>query len=702
MPSPHALLIQSADAPSSPSNDFPTTVNSDTTIVDPLANVMSDIDEVATEGSNSTSFFDFSSYEFSTSDFPLLDYWWVIPIVVFLLLTIWLIRIIIEQRRLRAMERSPFATIDIGHEPNFATADNTLLPRGSSVADDDQSLVDTVAEFAELEDTDHPNEEPAFEPEPVAALPHHTVPQLAMAPAQQPLPLPQIPIQLQHELQWAEQQRVVLEDSLEHSNKRLAELDESHRELLANSQTLQTANEELQARLQSLEEEIQSREQATDALNAQIGKLEGDLKGAGEDLEKQAQEAKEKAVLRETEFKEQLKRAKQEQVFVSNEKMQADMREAASRANIVEATAKLEAAESKTKELSVQLEKATAEAEQIASQLEAAKQELKSEQAKVEATEKQKSELAEQLEASKQAEHELAKAQASLREMSEQLALQHNKTDELVSAASEQANEKGNLVAQIAALEKKLQPAESRINQLESEKQELKSESAQLLAEKENLLDQSKAKQNEIQNAVHDKLEQYEAKLTQQQREFDRLSAELSQSEKNNAILQEQVSKLSPVRQAAESKNGAMTTPAIQPRQTADASNAFSKNGSPKQKSGRKTSKKVSSNGATKLKPDDLRKIDGIGPKIANLLKSDGIETYLQLANASQQQLKEILANAGPRFKRHNPETWSQQARFAAVGEWEELRVFLAANRKEAGTDKNGKAVNGVLKKLPK
>ncbi|MEY3052697.1 MAG: hypothetical protein RLY31_2482 [Bacteroidota bacterium] len=72
--------------------------------------------------------------------------------------------------------------------------------------------------------------------------------------------------------------------------------------------------------------------------------------------------------------------------------------------------------------------------------------------------------------------------------------------------------------------------------------------------------------------------------------------------------------------------------------------------------------------------PDDLRKIEGIGPKIAGLLQDAGIHTYGELAAADLGQLQAVLEAAGPRYKMHDPATWSRQASLAAAGNWDELK----------------------------
>ncbi len=75
-------------------------------------------------------------------------------------------------------------------------------------------------------------------------------------------------------------------------------------------------------------------------------------------------------------------------------------------------------------------------------------------------------------------------------------------------------------------------------------------------------------------------------------------------------------------------------------------------------------------------KPDDLRKIEGIGPKIAEKLNEGGIMTFADLANAEIDRLKEILEAAGSRYRMHDPSTWPMQSQLAADGKWDELQVL--------------------------
>lgn len=81
-------------------------------------------------------------------------------------------------------------------------------------------------------------------------------------------------------------------------------------------------------------------------------------------------------------------------------------------------------------------------------------------------------------------------------------------------------------------------------------------------------------------------------------------------------------------------------------------------------------------------KLDDLKKIEGIGPKIEQLLHDAGIKSFALLASSNSTTIKEILVAAGARFQMHDPTTWLEQARLADEGKWEELKVWQDALNK--------------------
>lgn len=71
--------------------------------------------------------------------------------------------------------------------------------------------------------------------------------------------------------------------------------------------------------------------------------------------------------------------------------------------------------------------------------------------------------------------------------------------------------------------------------------------------------------------------------------------------------------------------------------------------------------------------PDDLTVIEGIGPKIEEILNKEGIHTYEQLMETPVLRVASYLKKAGPRFQLHDPSSWPQQAAFARQQRWEEL-----------------------------
>lgn len=73
---------------------------------------------------------------------------------------------------------------------------------------------------------------------------------------------------------------------------------------------------------------------------------------------------------------------------------------------------------------------------------------------------------------------------------------------------------------------------------------------------------------------------------------------------------------------------------------------------------------------------DDLRKIEGIGPKLSKVLNAAGISSYKQLAAKSNNDLQDILDDAGPRYRIARPKSWPLQAEIAAAGDWDKLKAF--------------------------
>lgn len=84
----------------------------------------------------------------------------------------------------------------------------------------------------------------------------------------------------------------------------------------------------------------------------------------------------------------------------------------------------------------------------------------------------------------------------------------------------------------------------------------------------------------------------------------------------------------------------------------------------------------VAEEAVVETKADDLEIVEGIGPKIAQVLTEAGIVTFADLAAAAPEAIREILDNAGSQFAAHDPATWPKQAELAAEGKWDELKKW--------------------------
>ncbi len=79
---------------------------------------------------------------------------------------------------------------------------------------------------------------------------------------------------------------------------------------------------------------------------------------------------------------------------------------------------------------------------------------------------------------------------------------------------------------------------------------------------------------------------------------------------------------------------------------------------------------------AQPAQPDNLKRIEGIGPKIAEVLKASGVDSFAKLATMTPDQIKDLLNQAGDRFSFQDPTTWAAQADLAAQGEWDKLKKW--------------------------
>jgi len=75
-----------------------------------------------------------------------------------------------------------------------------------------------------------------------------------------------------------------------------------------------------------------------------------------------------------------------------------------------------------------------------------------------------------------------------------------------------------------------------------------------------------------------------------------------------------------------------------------------------------------------KIIQDDLTLVEGIGPKIKELFHNHNVKTWAGLADCSVDKCQEVLNSGGKRFEIHKPNTWPEQAKMAASGQFKKLK----------------------------
>lgn len=79
----------------------------------------------------------------------------------------------------------------------------------------------------------------------------------------------------------------------------------------------------------------------------------------------------------------------------------------------------------------------------------------------------------------------------------------------------------------------------------------------------------------------------------------------------------------------------------------------------------------------------DLTIFEGVGPMVADALKTAGITSWSELAAADSDRIREILEASGPNYNMHDPATWPAQARLAVEGEWGLLQEYQKEMRED-------------------
>ena len=168
----------------------------------------------------------------------------------------------------------------------------------------------------------------------------------------------------------------------------------------------------------------------------------------------------------------------------------------------------------------------------------------------------------------------------------------------------------------------------------------------------------------------NNKISKLEGYITSLEEKSNRLQSELNENERNLIDCQTEKKKLESDKQKIENLliecQGNLVIPGIEKvkEEKVETKKSLKK---------KATSKKPKD----KVKADNLTKIEGIGPKLAGILKDAGIETFKDLSKEKPGKISDILVKAGGNtYKRFDPTTWPDQAKLADDGKWDELNKW--------------------------
>lgn len=81
------------------------------------------------------------------------------------------------------------------------------------------------------------------------------------------------------------------------------------------------------------------------------------------------------------------------------------------------------------------------------------------------------------------------------------------------------------------------------------------------------------------------------------------------------------------------------------------------------------------------FKADDLKIVEGIGPKIEALFHQHDIRSWKELSQTTADRCREILDSGGKRYRIHDPASWPMQAKMAEQGKWKQLSQWQERHR---------------------
>jgi len=77
-----------------------------------------------------------------------------------------------------------------------------------------------------------------------------------------------------------------------------------------------------------------------------------------------------------------------------------------------------------------------------------------------------------------------------------------------------------------------------------------------------------------------------------------------------------------------------------------------------------------------RVKEDDLKIVEGIGPKIEGLFHNYNIKTWRALSDTTVAKCQEVLDSGGEKYKIHDPASWPMQAKMCYENKWKDLHQW--------------------------
>ena len=258
---------------------------------------------------------------------------------------------------------------------------------------------------------------------------------------------------------------------------------------------------------------------------------------------------------------------------------------------------------------------------------------------------------------------ELTEAKDTIRHLEAQIG-QYQNLQEQLKACENQRQQK---TKELESVQAKFTSAEEQIETLQ---QRLEAQ----LSQEQTLQEQLKACETQRQHQIEE-LENVNAKLTSSQEQIDTLRQHIASLEQQIQTappsppvetplqVEEEIPQAVELETSPEKVPPAVEAAAAQEEETPSATKA-------------ETEAEPETDRSTVKEPDKLRKLEGIGPKVEQLLNESGILTFAQLAQTEVNRLRAILEEAGGVFKAMDPASWPEQAALAAKGDWDALKTL--------------------------